>query len=137
MEDNLLIDYLPIWEKISDYLPFYFEPSDIKLLTNPKSKSKVRVHVRADNGVFINIRFSNHQHPRPQPLNPENVSNKQERGLKPKQKLSVYLNRVQICFWTQVQVWSLKLKFEFEVWRLKFEVWTWSVKFQFEVEAEV
>ena len=35
VEDNLIIDYLPIWEKkISDYLPFYFEPSNIRLTSN-------------------------------------------------------------------------------------------------------
>ena len=48
------------------------------ILTNPKSKSKVQVQVRADDWVFIKIRFSNH------PQQPGKVSKKQDRAILPK-----------------------------------------------------
>ena len=58
-------------------------------LTNPRSKS------RSDLGVFLKIRLSNH----PNPIHPpEKVSNKSDQAVQQKQKLSVYLNRLSICF---------------------------------------
>ena len=40
--------------------PFAQIETAMRELTNPKSKSKVQVQVRADDWVFIKIRFSNH-----------------------------------------------------------------------------
>ena len=57
-------------------------------LTNPKSKSKVKV--RADDWVFIKIRFSNHPashlatQPPPASHPPGKVSKKQDRAILPK-----------------------------------------------------
>ena len=56
-------------------------------------------------------------------------------------KLSVYLNRVHICFLNPS--WELKwsLKFTVEVWswsfKFKVEVWRWSLKFKLKFEIEV
>ena len=66
---------------------FFAVPAGL-ILTNPQSKS------RSDLGFSLKSDFPT-THPPPQP---EKVSNKQERGLQPKQKLSIYLNRVQIHF---------------------------------------
>ena len=64
-------------------------------LTNPRSKSRLYLRFSLKSNFLTT--------PTPQPQTPEKVSNKQERGLQPKQMLSIYLNRVQILFEDEVE----------------------------------
>ena len=90
-------------------------------LTNPQSKS------RTDLGFSLKSDSPTTHAPPP----PEKVSNKQERGIQPKQKLLIYLNRVQLHFWRlKIEVWSLSWSLKL---KLKFEVWSWLLKLKFGV----
>ena len=69
--------------------------AEVKICGSIFDKPSVQVQVGLR--VFFKIGFSNPPPPPPPPPT-EKVSNKQERGLQPKQKRSIYLNKVKIHF---------------------------------------